>query len=74
MSVMPCRVNETCYTNSGSTLGHIIHIASLRHAATKHLGTKSVGRHKDEIMACVLFKLIPMGSWEHKRRSGDLYL
>lgn len=43
----------------------------------KHLGRKSVGRHKDEIMACVLFELIPMGNWEqreHKYRSGVLYL
>lgn len=60
-----------CYTIHPGTLSHIIHIA-----ATKHLGTKSVGRHKDELMACVVFELVPMGNWEqraHKCRGGDLY-
>lgn len=55
----------------------MIHITLLRLVSTKHLSTKSVWRHKDEIMACVLFELIPMGNWkqrEHKYRSGVLYL
>lgn len=33
---------------------------------TKHLGTKSVGRHKVEIIASVLFELIPMGKSEQR--------
>lgn len=71
-----CGVNEMCYTNFPITLRHIIHIALLRPQTTKHLVTKSVGRHKDEIMASVLFELIPMGKSEqsaHKYRSGVLY-
>lgn len=53
------------------------HIALLRPALTKHPGAKSVERHKDGIMASVLFKLIPMGNKEQREqmyRSGDLYL
>lgn len=59
-----------------STLKTHIHIYLLYWNKTSRY-KKSVGGHKDEIRACVLFEPIPMGNWaqmKHGDRSGDLYL
>lgn len=61
----PCTHTQDTYTHISPFLKQNISVQ------------KSVGGHKDEIRACVLFELIPMGNWEQMKnrdRSGDLYL
>lgn len=55
-----CGGNEVCYTNHPSALQP--HYTYLPAETCCNKTSRHIKKHKDEIMACVVFKLIPMGN------------